>query len=111
MLVVWVHGWKMFTNDALSFGEAERPPYMPRYSTAAEFVSYASRAGFSGVAAHKRSPLVIVTAEKTLAAPGSGHSSRELNRTLRLHINMQFYIIAQGRALCLKNSGVSSSPT
>jgi SAM-dependent methyltransferase len=57
-------GWKMFTNDALSFGEAERPPYMPRYSTAAEFVSYASRAGLSAVVAHKRSPLVIVTAEK-----------------------------------------------
>ena len=57
-------GWKMFTNDALSFGEMERPPYMPRYSTAAELVSYASRAGFSGVTAHKRSPLVFVIAEK-----------------------------------------------
>lgn len=58
-------GWKMFANDGLSFGEAERPPYMPRFSTAAEFVSYASRAGFSEVAVHKQSPLVIVTAEKT----------------------------------------------
>jgi SAM-dependent methyltransferase len=57
-------GWKMFSNDALSFREMERPPYMPRYSTAAEFVSYASRAGFSGVTAHKRSPLVFVIAEK-----------------------------------------------
>jgi ubiquinone/menaquinone biosynthesis C-methylase UbiE len=57
-------GWKMFANDALTFGEAERPPYMPRYSTAAEFSSYASRAGFTRVAVHKRSPLVIVTAEK-----------------------------------------------
>ena len=59
-------GWKMFTNDALSFREAERPPYMPRFSTAAEFESYASRAGFSPVVSHKRSPLVIVIAEKAL---------------------------------------------
>jgi ubiquinone/menaquinone biosynthesis C-methylase UbiE len=58
-------GWKMFANDALSFREAERPPYTPRFSTAAEFLSYASHAGFRGVAAHKRSPLVIVIAEKS----------------------------------------------
>ena len=57
-------GWKMFTNDARSFAEAERPPYMPRFSTGAEFVSYASRAGFVQVAAHRRSPLVIVIAVK-----------------------------------------------
>jgi SAM-dependent methyltransferase len=57
-------GWKMFTNDARSFGEVERPPYMPRFSTAAEFVSYASRAGFKQVTAHRRSPLIIVIAEK-----------------------------------------------
>jgi ubiquinone/menaquinone biosynthesis C-methylase UbiE len=58
-------GWKMFTNEAQGWGEAERPPYAPRFSTAAEFVSYVSRAGFVHVAAHRRSPLVIVIAEKS----------------------------------------------
>ena len=57
-------GWTMFTNDARAFGEVERPPYIPRFSTEAEFVSYASRAGFKQVTAHKRSPLIIVIAEK-----------------------------------------------
>jgi ubiquinone/menaquinone biosynthesis C-methylase UbiE len=57
-------GWEMFSNDAKSFGEVERPPYMPRFSTAAEFVSYASRAGFKEVTVNRRSPLVIVVAEK-----------------------------------------------
>ena len=58
-------GWKMFTHDASKFAEAERPPYMPKFSTAAEFVSYASRAGFTRVEVHRRSPLVIVIAEKS----------------------------------------------
>jgi ubiquinone/menaquinone biosynthesis C-methylase UbiE len=58
-------GWKMFANDALNFGDVERPPYMPRFSTAEEFVSYASRAGFVQVTAHRRSPLIIVIAQKS----------------------------------------------
>jgi ubiquinone/menaquinone biosynthesis C-methylase UbiE len=58
-------GWRMFTNDARTFGEVELPPYMPRFSTASEFVSYASRAGFKEVTAHRRSPLIIVVAEKS----------------------------------------------
>jgi SAM-dependent methyltransferase len=39
-------GWRMFANDACNLGNMERPPYMPRYSTAAEFISYVTRAGF-----------------------------------------------------------------
>jgi ubiquinone/menaquinone biosynthesis C-methylase UbiE len=57
-------GWKMFANDARNLVNRERPPYMPRFSTAAEFVSYTTRAGFKNVTVHKRSPLVIVVAEK-----------------------------------------------
>jgi SAM-dependent methyltransferase len=57
-------GWRMFANDARNLGNTERPPYMPRFSTAAEFVSYVTRAGFENVAVHRRSPLVIVVAEK-----------------------------------------------
>jgi ubiquinone/menaquinone biosynthesis C-methylase UbiE len=57
-------GWRMFANDARNFGDAERPPYMPTFSTAAEFITYATRAGFGNVNAHRRAPLVIVVAEK-----------------------------------------------
>jgi ubiquinone/menaquinone biosynthesis C-methylase UbiE len=57
-------GWQMFANDVRRFAHSECPPYMPRFSTAAELVSYASRAGFHHVNVHKRSPLVVVIAEK-----------------------------------------------
>jgi len=57
-------GWDMFSKDAIRYRDVERPPYMPRFSTAAEFTAYANRAGFSDAQAHHRSPLVIVTALK-----------------------------------------------
>jgi SAM-dependent methyltransferase len=57
-------GWSMFSNDAIRYRDVERPPYMPRFSTAAEFTAYANRAGFIGTQSHHRSPLVIVTASK-----------------------------------------------
>ena len=57
-------GWAMFANDAKRYLNFVRPPYMPRYSTAAELRAYVSRAGFSSVEHHARSPLVIVTAVK-----------------------------------------------
>ena len=61
-------GWKMFANDARNLGSPERPPYMPRYSTAAEFISYVTRVGFNNITVHRRSPLVIVVAEKPYLA-------------------------------------------
>jgi SAM-dependent methyltransferase len=57
-------GWTIFANDGMRFANLQRPPYMPRYSTAAELMSYATRAGFQEVAAHRRSPLVVVTGTK-----------------------------------------------
>jgi SAM-dependent methyltransferase len=57
-------GWAVFANDAVRFQSVERPPYMPRFSTAAELMAYAERAGFEKVQCHKRSPLVIITAAK-----------------------------------------------
>jgi SAM-dependent methyltransferase len=57
-------GWSMFSNDAIRYRDVQRPPYMPRFSTAAEFTAYANRAGFIGAQAHHRSALVIVTASK-----------------------------------------------
>jgi ubiquinone/menaquinone biosynthesis C-methylase UbiE len=57
-------GWSMFANDAIRFRGIERPPYMPRFSTAAEFMSYVTRAGFKNANFQHRSPLVVVTAVK-----------------------------------------------
>jgi ubiquinone/menaquinone biosynthesis C-methylase UbiE len=57
-------GWAMFVNDAKRFQSLQRPPYIPRYSTASELMAYAARAGFEHVQSHHRSPLVIVTADK-----------------------------------------------
>ncbi len=57
-------GWSMFSKDALRYRDVQRPPYMPRFSTAGEFTAYANRAGFVDTRAHRRSPLIIVTATK-----------------------------------------------
>jgi ubiquinone/menaquinone biosynthesis C-methylase UbiE len=61
-------GWSMFSRDAIRYRDVQRPPYMPRFSTAAEFSAYTKRAGFVDTRAHHRSPLVIVTATKPQAA-------------------------------------------
>src|SRR5579871_3961719 len=60
-------GWDMFARDAIRYKDLERPPYTPRYSNAAEFAVYFQRAGFAGIQAHHRSPLVIVTGVKPSA--------------------------------------------
>jgi ubiquinone/menaquinone biosynthesis C-methylase UbiE len=57
-------GWAMFVNDAERFRELERPPYMPRYSTAAELTAYLGRAGFSRVRAEQRGAWVVATGVK-----------------------------------------------
>lgn len=57
-------GWIMFTNHARHWETSERPPYDTRFSTAAELMAYASRAGFERIQAHHRPPQVIVTAVK-----------------------------------------------
>jgi ubiquinone/menaquinone biosynthesis C-methylase UbiE len=57
-------GWSAFARGAESWQESERPPYQPTLATASELTTYASRAGFVQIQAHKRSPLVIVTAVK-----------------------------------------------
>jgi ubiquinone/menaquinone biosynthesis C-methylase UbiE len=57
-------GWTMFVNDAQRYRDLERPPYMPRFSTAAELTAYVVRAGFQRVQSYHRSPLVIVTGVK-----------------------------------------------
>jgi len=61
--------WGAFARDSNAAQELERPPYSPRFSTAAEFTTYALRAGFIKIQAHRRTPLVIVTAIKPGSAP------------------------------------------
>jgi SAM-dependent methyltransferase len=57
-------GWGAFSRGSELAQELERPPYQPTPSTGAELTTYALRAGFGQVHAHKRAPLVIVTAIK-----------------------------------------------
>ena len=57
-------GWGAFARGAEMAQELERPPYTPRFSTATELTTYALRAGFIQVQAHKRPPLVVVIAVK-----------------------------------------------
>jgi hypothetical protein len=54
-------GWAMFTHDVARYKHLERPPYMPRFSTASELSRYVERAGFGQAHTHRRPPLVIVT--------------------------------------------------
>jgi hypothetical protein len=61
-------GWGAFARGTESYQGLNRPPYIPTPSTAAELASYASRAGFLQVQVHKRPPLVIVTAVKSVLA-------------------------------------------
>jgi ubiquinone/menaquinone biosynthesis C-methylase UbiE len=57
-------GWSMFLNDVRRYQALERPPYMPRFSTATELANYAKRAGFDEVAVHPRSPEVVLFSSK-----------------------------------------------
>jgi ubiquinone/menaquinone biosynthesis C-methylase UbiE len=67
-------GWKIFEYDARRYHQLARPPYMPRFSTASELMSYARRAGFQEITAHPDPPLVIVTGVRRAAAVRSIHA-------------------------------------
>jgi ubiquinone/menaquinone biosynthesis C-methylase UbiE len=64
-------GWSIFVNDASRYQGRECPPYMPRFSTAAELTAYAKGAGFENLQSYHRSPLVILTAAKPLKVADS----------------------------------------
>jgi ubiquinone/menaquinone biosynthesis C-methylase UbiE len=57
-------GWQMFLQDVSRYQHLERPPYMPRFSTATELTNYLSRAGFLGARTTRAESLVIATASK-----------------------------------------------
>lgn len=60
-------GWRIFEFDARRYQGLERPPYMPRFSTASELMTYARHAGFQDVKAFTDPPLVIVTGVRRAA--------------------------------------------
>jgi ubiquinone/menaquinone biosynthesis C-methylase UbiE len=62
-------GWGMFARGVARSKDFERPPYAGRFSTASELSAYASRAGFENVKAHRKPPLLIVTALKNGPGP------------------------------------------
>src|SRR5579864_4997174 len=47
-------GWASFMKLVEKYQNAELPPYITRYSTAAELMEYVTRAGFRQVESHKR---------------------------------------------------------
>jgi ubiquinone/menaquinone biosynthesis C-methylase UbiE len=57
-------GWSSFLKSVERYQGTEQPPFMTRFSTSAELVEYATRAGFEQVTPHRRAPLIIVTGVK-----------------------------------------------
>ncbi len=60
-------GWQGFLKQTRQYQDLERPPFMPRFSTAAELTNYVSRAGFEEALVTRQGSLLVVTATK--AAP------------------------------------------
>ena len=56
-------GWNVFANTSAR-GDQERPPYNPTPATAAEYIAYARRAGLDTIEVHRRTPLLILVANK-----------------------------------------------
>ena len=61
-------GWQAFLKQSRQYQDIERPPFMPRFSTAAELKNYISRAGFNGVRVTRQGSLIVVTATKEAAS-------------------------------------------
>jgi SAM-dependent methyltransferase len=58
-------GWSTFERNAVELKDFNRPPYLPRFSTAEELRVYVEKAGFGQVETDRQSPpAVIVTASK-----------------------------------------------
>jgi ubiquinone/menaquinone biosynthesis C-methylase UbiE len=64
-------GWRGFLKQASLYQDLERPPFMPRFSTAAELMNYARRAGFVEVRVARQAGLVVVTAIKARTTDSS----------------------------------------
>jgi SAM-dependent methyltransferase len=58
-------GWQGFLKQMRQYQDLERPPFMPRFSTAAELTNYVCRAGFGEVLVTRQGALLVVTATKS----------------------------------------------
>ena len=57
-------GWSLFVTDYVRSNLKERPPYIPRPSTASELTTYLLRAGFTSISSHSKPPVVVATGAK-----------------------------------------------
>jgi SAM-dependent methyltransferase len=57
-------GWQGFLKQTRQYQDLDRPPFMPRFSTAAELTNYVGRAGFGGVRVARQGSLIAVAATK-----------------------------------------------
>jgi ubiquinone/menaquinone biosynthesis C-methylase UbiE len=64
-------GWRGFLKQTRQYQELERPPFMPRFSTAAELTNYAVRAGFGEARVTRQGSLLVVTATKGVPSNAS----------------------------------------
>ena len=64
-------GWQAFLKQTNLYQDLERPPFMPRFSPAAELTNYAGRAGFGGARVTRQGSLLVVTATKFVPSDAS----------------------------------------
>ena len=64
-------GWQAFLKQTSQYQLLERPPFLPRLSTAAELTNYVGRAGFGGARATRQGSLIVVTAAKGVRCDAS----------------------------------------
>lgn len=58
-------GWQGFLKQTRQYQDLDRPPFIPRFSTAAELTNYVARAGFGGVRIARKGSLIAVAGTKT----------------------------------------------
>lgn len=64
-------GWQAFLKQTSQYQDLERPPFMPRFSTAAELANYIGRAGFGGARLTRQRSIIVVTATKGVPCDAS----------------------------------------
>jgi hypothetical protein len=72
MFAVGIRPFEAKLFQAPNQAPAARPPFMPRFSMAAELENYAHRVAFAQVETHHGPPLVILTARKMRMCKKSG---------------------------------------
>ena len=73
-------GWQGFLKQASQYQDIERPPFLPRFSTAAELSNYVARAGFGRAHVALQGGLIVVTATKRVASASSSQEQFEISQ-------------------------------